>query len=57
MSFLSSMLIGIIEKEISAQAPEIEQYIIQLLQTIVSDLGQYVEKKIGISDQSSTSTS
>lgn len=46
MSFLSSVIIGMIEKELSSSTPEIEQYVLSAVGTISKDLVDYIEKKI-----------
>lgn len=46
MSFLSTTVIAFLEKELTAQSPEIEAYVLQMLSVIASDVVAYVEKKI-----------
>ena len=46
MSFISSAVIAFLEKELTAQSPEIEAYVLQLVGTLANDLVNYVEKKI-----------
>lgn len=46
MSFVSSVIIGMIEKELSAQAPEIADYAIKAIGAVAADIVDYVEKKI-----------
>ena len=46
MSFVSGVVISMLEKELAAQGPEVEAYVLQLLGTLASDLVAYVEKKI-----------
>ena len=40
------MLLTLLEKELAAQAPEVEAYILQLLQTLGNDVVTSVEKKM-----------
>jgi len=47
MSFVSSVIIGMIEKELAAQTPEMEAFLVNMLGTVAKDLVQYVEKKVG----------
>ena len=49
MSFLSSVFIGMIEKELASQTPEIEQFALQIVGTTAKDMVEYVEKKMGVS--------
>lgn len=49
MSFVSGFVITMLEKELAAQSPEIEAYVLQLLGAVAKDVVAYVEKKIGIS--------
>jgi hypothetical protein len=49
MSFVSSVIIGMIEKELSAQAPEIAEYAIKAIGSVAADIVDYVEKKISSS--------
>jgi hypothetical protein len=46
MSFVSSILIGLIEKQLVGQTPEIESFALNFIGEISADLVQYVEKKI-----------
>lgn len=46
MSFISAAVIAFLEKELAAQDPEVEAYVLQLLGTLASDVVAYVEKKI-----------
>lgn len=46
MSLVSGVLISMLEKELGAQTPEIEAYVLQLLGVVANDLVAYVEKKI-----------
>ncbi len=48
MSFISGIFLSMIEKELSAQTPEIEAYVLALLETLGKDLVVYVEKKIAL---------
>ena len=48
MSFLSSIVIGMLEKELAAQTPEIEQMVLNLVGKLARDVIQYIEKKAGI---------
>lgn len=46
MSLVSGVLLTMLEKELAAQAPEVEAYVLQLLGVLGKDLIAYVEKKI-----------
>lgn len=54
MSFISGIFIEMIEKELSTQAPEIEAYLLTLLETFGTDLLAFVEKKMKLKAQTST---
>ena len=45
MSFFSSVIIGMLEKELSAQEPAIVQYVLQTAGIIGEDLVSYVNSK------------
>lgn len=53
MSFLSSVLLGLIEKELESKSPEVIDFVIKQLERIGSDLLSYVEKKTNVSGDSS----
>lgn len=53
MSFVSSVIIGMVEKELASQTPEMEAFLLNLLGTVAKDVVQYVEKKVGIMPQAS----
>jgi hypothetical protein len=46
MSFVSGVVITMLEKELAAQTPEVEAYVLQLLGRVATDLVAYVEKKV-----------
>lgn len=46
MSFVSAAVIAFLEKELSAEGPEIEAFVLQQIGTLASELVAYVEKKI-----------
>jgi hypothetical protein len=46
MSFVSGVVLNMLEKELAAQTPEVEAYVLQLLGVLAKDLVTYVEKKI-----------
>ena len=46
MGFISTAIISLLEKELAGQAPEVEAFILNLLETIAGDIVAYVEKKI-----------
>jgi hypothetical protein len=46
MSFVSGVIISMLEKELTAQGPEVEAYVLQLLGTLSADIVAYVEKKM-----------
>ena len=50
MSFVSNIFISMIEKELSAQTPEIEAYLLQLLEKFGADLVAFVEKKMKLNE-------
>ena len=45
MSFFSSVIIGMLEKELAAQTPEIEAYVLQTVGSIGQSLMGYVAQK------------
>jgi hypothetical protein len=45
MSFFSSVILGMLEKEVAAQEPAIAQYILQTAGVIGEDLVNYVNTK------------
>lgn len=49
MSFISGIFLSMIEKELSAQTPEIEAYLLRMLETLGADLVAFVEKKMKVS--------
>lgn len=53
MSLVSGVIIGMLEKELASQAPEIEAYALQLLGALAKDVLAYIEKKVGITSISS----
>lgn len=46
MSFVSSVVIKMLERELAGQTPEIEAYALQFIGQIAGDLVAYVEKKV-----------
>jgi hypothetical protein len=56
MSFVSGILISMIEKELTTQMPEVEAYALQMLGQLAKDIVLYVEKKAGIQPSVTTST-
>ncbi len=48
MSFISGIFLSMLEKELSAQTPEIEAYLLALLETLGKDLVAFVEKKLSV---------
>lgn len=51
MSFISSVIINLLEKELAAQTPEIEAMALKFIGHLSSELIQFVEKKTGIASQ------
>lgn len=51
MSFMSSVVISFLEKELAAQAPEVSDYILKELSVLAQELVGYVEKKIAPQSQ------
>lgn len=51
MSFISGVLLNMLEKELSSHSPEVEAYVLGLLGEISADVMAYLEKKIGITPQ------
>jgi len=48
MGFISGILISMLEKELAAQTPEVEQFVLQLLDKLGKDLIGYVERKVNV---------
>lgn len=48
MSFLTGVILSMLEKELVAQEPGAEQYFLNELSILGNDLLAFVEKKIGI---------
>ncbi len=48
MSFISSIIIPILEKELSVFSPELEKFILKLFANMAQEFIVYVEKKVGI---------
>lgn len=46
MSFISGVVINMLEKELAAQGPEVEAYALKVLGELAKDVAQYIEKKI-----------
>lgn len=46
MSFISGVLLAMLEKELAAETPEIEAYVLKVLGELSADVVSYVEKKI-----------
>lgn len=47
------MFITMIEKELAAQSPEVEAYVVNLLGTLANDVVVYAEKKMNIGSNQS----
>jgi hypothetical protein len=56
MSFISSAIISLLEKELATQTPEIEAYTLDLLSNVANDIVAFVEKKISGTDAVTTNT-
>jgi hypothetical protein len=48
MGFLSTVIMSMLEKELAAQEPGAEQYLLNELSVLGNDLIAFVEKKIGL---------
>lgn len=49
MSFLSGIVLGFLEKELSQATPEVESYLLTMVGDLAKDVVLYIEKKTGLS--------